>query len=469
MTELLSQASDFICGYPLFLLLIGGGLFFLFYSGFAPLKYYWYALKLVGKEEKSAVKKEGQISPFEALMSVIAANVGMGNIAGVAIALTMGGPGAIFWMWVSSVVGMATKFFEGSLSVMYRRVDKDGVPRGGTMYMIEEGLGRRWKPMAVFFAVMGLVGTLCIMQSNQLTEAILTIVSSGEAIESSAFLSMIGGAIGCDNDMVIRILCGVVIGAIVAAVIFGGITRIGKISARMVPVMVILYFLIVLYIIFTNLSVVPDVFAAIFREAFSLEAGIGGIVGVAVIGARRAALINEAGTGTGTMMHGASTNTDPTREGLYAMIGASVDSGFLCTLTALAVLIKGDYNVEGIKGLEIVLKAFDAGVPGLGSPLFMVVVLFFAFSTMFSYSYYGQKCTAYLFGEKWARYYNYPYLLVIIIAAVIPLSAAVSIIDIAYALMALPTMIAMFILAPRARSAMKDYFAGKNTSSKCIK
>ena len=459
MTELLSQASDFICGYPLFLLLIGGGLFFLFYSGFAPLKYYWYALKLVGKEEKSAVKKEGQISPFEALMSVIAANVGMGNIAGVAIALTMGGPGAIFWMWVSSVVGMATKFFEGSLSVMYRRVDKDGVPRGGTMYMIEEGLGRRWKPMAVFFAVMGLVGTLCIMQSNQLTEAILTIVSSGEAIGSSAFLSMIGGAIGCDNDMVIRILCGVVIGAIVAAVI----------SARMVPVMVVLYFLIVLYIIFTNLSVVPDVFASIFRGAFSLEAGIGGIVGVAVIGARRAALINEAGTGTGTMMHGASTNTDPTREGLNAMIGPSVDSGFLCTLTALAVLIKGDYNVEGIKGLEIVLKAFDAGVPGLGSPLFMVVVLFFAFSTMFSYSYYGQKCTAYLFGEKWARYYNYPYLLVIIIAAVIPLSAAVSIIDIAYALMALPTMIAMFILAPRARSAMKDYFAGKNTSSKCIK
>jgi AGCS family alanine or glycine:cation symporter len=280
---------------------------------------------------------------------------------------------------------------------------------------------------------------------------------------------MIGGVVGCDNAMVIRILCGLIIGAIVAAVIFGGITRIGKISARMVPVMVVIYFLIVLYIIFTNLSVVPDVFASIISGAFSLEAGIGGIVGVAVIGARRAALINEAGTGTGTMMHGASSNTDPTREGLNAMIGPSVDSGFLCTLTALAVLIKGDYNVEGVKGLEIVLKAFDAGVPGLGTPLFMVVVLFFAFSTMFSYSYYGQKCTAYLFGEKWAKYYNYPYLFVIIVAAVIPLSAAVSIIDIAYALMALPTMIAMFILAPRARRAMKDYFASKNTSSKCIK
>ena len=217
-------------------------------------------------------------------------------------------------------------------------------------------------------------------------------------------------------------------------------------------------FFAVFYIICTNLSVVPDVFRSIFEGAFSLKAGIGGLIGVAIIGARRAALVNEAGVGTAAMMHGASKNKEPIREGLVPMIGPSIDSGLVCTLTALAILIKGDYNVEGIKGLEIAIKAFEASIPGYGGYLLMLMVLIFAFSTMFSYSYYGVKCTGFLFGAHRAKYYNYFFLIMLIVAAMIPLKSAVALIDLAYALMAFPVMITLFILAPKVKAAMKEYF-----------
>src|SRR5574344_8850 len=432
--------SDFVCGYPLFFLLIGGGLFFLIYSGFVPFRYYVRAIRSLRDKDDS---QPGQISSFEALMSAIAATVGMGNIAGVAIALTMGGPGAIFWMWVSAVVGMATKFFEGSLTIMYRGKDSQGVLQGGPMYMITKGLGDKWKPMAVAFSVFGLIGTLCIMQANQLTEAVITTFTTPAGIE---------------NTIELRFIIGVIICIIVSVVVLGGIKRIAKISAKVVPMMVGMYFFLVLYIICTNISVVPGVFESIFAGAFSLKAGIGGLAGVALIGARRAALVNEAGVGTASMMHGASKNNKPIKEGLIAMIGPSIDSGLICTLTALAILIKGDYHVESVKGLEIALNSFEASIPGYGAYLLMIIVFIFAFSTMFSYSYYGVKCMSYLFGAKNGKYYNYFFLLMLIVAAIIPLKSAVGLIDLAYALMAFPTMITLFLLAPNVKRAMKEYF-----------
>ncbi len=444
----ITAVSDFVCGYPLFFLLIGGGLFFLIYSGFVPFRYYIRAVKSLKQKDD---KEPGQISSFEALTSAIAATVGMGNIAGVAIALTMGGPGAIFWMWVSAAVGMATKFFEGSLAIMYKGKDSAGEVQGGPMYMIIKGLGGKWKPMAVFFSVFGLIGTLCIMQSNQLTEAVTTVFITPAGIE---------------NTLTLRFIIGTVICLIVSVVVLGGIRRIAKISSRVVPLMVGMYFILVFYIIVTNITEVPGVFADIFEGAFNLRAGIGGLIGVAIIGARRAALVNEAGVGTASMMHGASKNKEPIREGLVAMIGPSIDSGLVCTLTALAILIKGDYNVEGVKGLEIAVKAFEASIPGYGGYLLMLMVLFFAFSTMFSYSYYGVKCTGYLFGAKNAKYYNYFFLIMLIVAAMIPLKAAVGLIDLAYALMALPTMITLFILAPKVKEAQKKYFANENNIKK---
>lgn len=435
--------SNWIWGMPLFLLLIGGGLYFLIYSGFVPFRYYIKALKsLKGGNDKDA---HGQISSFEALTSAIAATVGMGNISGVAVALTMGGPGAIFWMWVSAIVGMATKFFEGTLTIMFKGKDSAGEYQGGPMYMITKGLGEKWKPMAIFFSVFGLIGTLCLMQANQLTEAITTVVTTPAGIE---------------NTLLLRFIIGVIICLLVSVVVLGGIKRISKVSARVVPAMVALYFILVAYIVLTNLPVIPEVFASIFEGAFDIEAGAGGLAGTAiVIGARRAAFVNEAGVGTASMMHGASRNSEPVKEGLVAMIGPSIDSGLVCTLTALAILINGTYDTEQIRGIEVALSSFEASIPGAGHYLLMVMVVIFAFSTMFSYSYYGVKCTNYLFGAKYAHYYNYFFLIMLVVGAVISLNVVVGVIDSAYALMAIPTMFTLLVLSPKVKKEMKRYFS----------
>ncbi|HBG53975.1 MAG TPA: sodium/alanine symporter, partial [Rikenellaceae bacterium] len=301
--------------------------------------YYGRALKAVGVKEESAA---GQISSFQALSSAIAATVGLGNISGVAVAITIGGPGTIFWMWVSACLGMATKFFEGTLAIMFKGRDSKGELQGGTMYMITQGLGKKWKPIAIFFSIFGMVGTFCLMQSNQLTEALQTVFFTPSGIENTLWL---------------RLAVGLCIAGIVSLVVLGGINRIARVASLIVPFMVGFYFLLVLYIILTNLSVVPDVFTSIFREAFTFKAGLGGFAGSAiVIGARRAAFVNEAGVGTATMMHGASKNSEPVREGLVAMIAPSIDSGLVCTLTALAVLINAQYTVSDVQGMQMVME-----------------------------------------------------------------------------------------------------------------
>lgn len=443
----ITAVSDFICGYPLFILLVGGGLFFLIYSGFVPLRYYLRGIKALKTKDNSA---QGQMSSFEALSSAIAATVGMGNIAGVAIALSIGGPGAIFWMWVSAIVGMATKFFEGTLSVMFKGKDKNGEVQGGPMYMITSGLGDKWKPLAIFFSIFGLIGTLCIMQANQLTESITTVFFTPEK-----------------NTLTLRFIIGLLICVIVSTVILGGIKRISKVAVKMVPAMVAMYFLLVFYIIITHASSIGDVFASIFSGAFTIRAGVGGgiagLLSTALIGVRRAALVNEAGVGTSSMMHGASKNKEPIREGLVAMIEPSIDSGLICTLTAIAILIQRDVipiggGLNSVEGLAIALNAFDASIPGIGKYLLLLMVFIFAFSTMFSYSYYGQKCTAFLFGPKYSKYYNYFFLIMLVVAAMIPLKAAVGIIDLAFAMMAFPTMFALFYLSPYVKREMKKYF-----------
>ncbi|MDD4168202.1 MAG: alanine/glycine:cation symporter family protein [Bacteroidales bacterium] len=427
---------------PLFITLIGGGLFFMVRSGFIPLRYYGKALRAVGVKEDNA---SGQLSSFQALTSAIAATVGLGNISGVAVAITIGGPGAIFWMWVSACLGMATKFFEGTLSVMYKGKDSAGEMQGGTMYMITEGLGKKWKPLAVLFSLFGMIGTFCLMQSNQLTEALQTVFFTPAGIEET---------------LILRFIVGLCIAGIVSVVVLGGISRIGKVASLIVPFMVGFYFLLVLYIILTNLSVVPEVFRSIFNGAFNLRAGTGGFAGsVIVIGARRAAFVNEAGVGTASMMHGASRNSEPVREGLVAMIAPSIDSGLVCTLTALAVLINAQYTVSDVQGMQMVMESFERSIPGWGSYLLMVVVLVFAFSTMFSYSYYGTKCTNFLFGAHRAHYYNYLFLATLVMGAVIPLTAVVDIIDIAFAFMAFCTVFTMIVLSPRAGAAIKQYFS----------
>ena len=442
ITDFLVKVSDVVCGTPFFLLLIGGGLFFLIYSGFVPFRYFGRAIKSLSVKSEG----EGQISSYQALASAVAATVGMGSIAGVAVAIMMGGPGAIFWIWVSACVGMATKFFEGTLAIMYKGKDSKGETQGGPMYLITTALGPKWRPLAVFFSIFGLIGSLCMWQANQLTEAITSVFTT---------------PMGIENTPLLRLIIGVIICLIVASVILGGINRISKIASKLVPLMVVGYFILVAYILITNVSAIPEVFKAIFSEAFSFKAGFGGFIGVAFIGARRAALVNEAGIGTASMMHGASKNSEPVREGLVAMLGPAIDSGLICTLTALAILVNWDpaSMSEGLKGIEVAMNSFEASIPGAGGYLLMFMVLIFAFSTMFSYSYYGMKCTSFIFGADKSKYYNYFFLIMLIVAAMIPLTAVVAIIDLAIVFMAIPTMFTMFVLSPKVKEAMKIYLA----------
>ena len=438
MRDFIINLSNLICGYPLFCWLIGGGLFLFIRSKAVPLRRFGTAVRSLRTRQEG----EGEISSFQALMSAISATVGMGNIAGVAIALVVGGPGAIFWMWVSALLGMATKFFEGTLAIMYKGRNEKGEAKGGPMYVITEGLGKRYRPLAVMFAGAGLIGCLAVMQANQLVEAVCTVlVPSPEAV----------------NNVWLRFAIGVVMTAIVASVVLGGLKRISRVAAKVVPTMVTVYFALVLIVIVMHFRELPQVFASIFAGAFSLRAGLGAFAAVAITGARRAMLVNEAGVGTAMMMHGASRNAEPVREGFVAMLGPAIDSGFVCTLSAIPILIADCYHVEGVKGLAVALQSFDTLIPVAGKYLLMVPVIFFAFSTMFSYSYYGRLCSEWLFGKDKARYYDWFYLAMILVASVITLDVAVSLMDMAFALMSVPTMFAVFKLSPKVVKALKAY------------
>ena len=436
MRQVIISFSDFLCGYPLFFWLIGGGIFLFIYSRGVPLRKFGTAIRSLKTRKEGA----GEISSFQALMSAIAATVGMGSIAGVAIAIVVGGPGAIFWMWISALLGMATKFFEGTLTIMYKGKNDQGEYRGGPMYVITEALGPKFKPLAVFFACAGLVGCLVMMQSNQLVESLVTVFMPAQAASSG-----------------VKLLLGTIITVIVSIVVLGGVSRIAKVASKVAPVMVSVYFILVLLVIVLNIKEVPGVFAQIFEGAFNLKAGLGGLAGVAITGARRAMLVNEAGVGTAMMMHGASRNAEPVREGLVAMLGPAIDSGFVCTLTAIPIILAGNFHVEGVKGLSVALGAYDILLPVVGKYVLMLLVVVFAFSTMFSYSYYGRTCAEYLFGKKNARYYDIFYLLMILLASVITLDVAVSLMDLAFALMSVPTLVAVFLLSPKVVKALKEY------------
>lgn len=440
ISHYITGIADTMCGYPLFFTLIGGGLFLLFYSGFTSLRRLPHSLRAIKAKQTT---KRGEISSVQALVSVVAATVGMGNIAGVAIALVMGGPGAIFWMWISALVGMSTKYHEGVLAIKYRSYDSEGTPYGGPMHIIKNALPERWHPMASFFAIAGMFGTLCIMNANQLTEASLAIANSVTEIS---------------NPLIFKAIIGIIIASTVMLVIIGGVKRIASVASILVPFMVGAYFLMVLYIILTHLSDVPTVIASIFKEAFNLKAGWGALAGVAIIGARRAALVNDAGVGTASIMHGTSACKEPVKEGLVAMLGPAIDSGFVCTLTAIAILLCGDISSgEGIKGLTVAMDAFGSAIPG-GRYLLMLIVTCFAMSSMFSYSFYGRRCAHYLFGTRGEKAYTWFFILTLIIFAVISLDAAVGLCDLFYAFMAFPTMLTLILLRRKVKDETNAYF-----------
>lgn len=443
MGELIIGFSNWIWGTPLLLLLMGGGFFLFIYSGMIPIRGFRHAMKVVGGKYDDP-DAQGDITSLQALSSAVAATVGLGNISGVALAISTGGPGAIFWMWVSALVGMGTKFFTCTLALMYRGNDSSGHVQGGPMYVIEEGMGKKWKPLAMIFSVAGVLGLLVIFQANQLT---------------AIFRMVILAPAGLDRGEPTQLIIGIVMMVVVAGVILGGIQRIAAVASRLVPFMVVLYFITVFIIVFQYLEDVPAMLLFIVEDAFTGEAVMGGAVGAVIItGARRAAFSNEAGIGTAPMVHGASKNSEPVREGLIAMLGPFIDTIVVCTLTALVIMLTGVWKSGEHDGVLLTLSAFETALPGFGKYLLMLAVLVFALSTMFTYSYYGHKCFNYLFGAEKARYYNFFYLLTIVVGAVTSLSVVMSFVDAMYAIMAFPTMISTLYLAPKVKTATKDYF-----------
>ncbi|SIN76593.1 alanine/glycine:cation symporter family protein [Algoriphagus halophilus] len=456
MGDLIISFSNWIWGTPMLIMLLGGGMILFFHSGFIPFRKIGHAIRLLsGKYDNELAP--GQITSFQALSSAIAATVGLGNISGVAIAINMGGPGAIFWMWVSAFVGMATKYYTCSLAIMFRGKDSSGEVQGGPMYVIEEGMGKKWKFLSVIFCTAGVLGLLAIFQANQLTAVLRAVIFMPAGLDGGETSRFILG--GIDLGQSTRWILGVTMMLLVAIVILGGIKRIAAVASRMVPFMVALYFVTVLLIVFNYIEEVPSMLWKIIEDAFTGNAIAGGAVGAVIItGARRAAFSNEAGIGTAPMVHGASKNNEPIREGLIAMLGPFIDTIVVCTLTALVIMLTGVWETTEHDGVRLTLNAFEMALPGLGKYLLMVAVLIFALSTMFTYSYYGHKCFNYLFGADKADYYNYFYLATIVMGAVASLDVVISLVDGMYAIMAIPTMISTIYLAPKVKEASKDYF-----------
>lgn len=441
--RIITGFSDLAWGTPLLILLLGGGLFFLIYSRLLPFRYFSHAIAILrGKYDNP--DEPGQINHYQALSTALAATVGMGNISGVALAIALGGPGAIFWMWVSALLGVTTKYFTCTLAVMYRGRDSKGELQGGPMYVIVEGLGKNWKPMAIFFSLMGMIGVLPMFQVNQLTQIVRDVVLIPNGVETGFGTDLISGLVVC---------------VLVGLVIFGGIKRIGKVTGRMVPVMVVLYVISVLFIIFSQPERILPSFALIFSDAFSAQSVLGGSLGALVItGVRRAAFSNEAGIGTAPMAHGAAKTNEPVREGLVAMLGPVVDTIIVCTMTALALIITGVWNTGESDGITLTADAFESALPGIGSYLLTLCVFVFSLSTMLSFPYYGTKCYSFIFGARRSYIYKWFYIFTIPLGATATLGTVVGIFDGAYALMAFPTMISALLLSPSVVRASKDYF-----------
>lgn len=442
--QLIISTANGIWGTPILILLLGGGFYFLIYSRLAPLRYIGHALKiLTGKYDDP--NEAGQLRHYQALSTALAGTVGMGNVSGVAVAITMGGPGAIFWMWVSALLGVSTKFFTCSLAVMFRGKDSAGEIQGGPMYYITEGLGMKWKPVAIFFSIMAMIGVSPLFQANQLTQMIRDVI---------LVPNNIGGNFTSD------LLTGISIAIIVALVVIGGIKRIGNVTGSLVPTMIVVYTVTVLYIIFSNVSHILPAFQTIFEDAFSGDAVLGGSVGAVIItGVRRAAFSNEAGLGTAPMAHGAAKTNEPIREGLVAMLGPIIDTIVVCTMTALAIIITNTWLESNADGITLTAQAFDAAIPVYGKYILSICVIFFSMSTMFAFPYYGVKCLGFVAGAKYQHLYNYIFVAVILIGAVSNLSVIIGFIDISFALMAFPTVITAILLSPHVKRAAKDYFA----------
>ncbi|MGB5646462.1 alanine/glycine:cation symporter family protein [Muriicola sp.] len=443
--------NDFLSGlipyteWPMFILLIGGGLFLVFYSRFLPYRFFGHAIAITaGKYDDKNAK--GDVSSFQALSAAVAATVGLGNISGVAIAIHDGGPGVVFWIWVTALIGMCIKFYSCSLAIMFRGTDSDGKLQGGPMFYITKGMGPKARPLAVFFCICGLFGFLGVFTANQFTETFMSVVNPAETIYETSEFNW-------------KLIIGLVLAVITSFVIFGGLTKIAKVASTIVPFMVLVYLLAVIAVMIMNSEKVLPALKMILTEAWNFKTLVtGGFWGLVIIGIRRAMFSNEAGLGSAPMYHGQSKNDEPIKEGLVAMLGPFIDTIMVCTFTAIVIILSGAYLEDG-SGIVMTLTAFRRTLFGYGDELLMIIVSAFALSTLFTYSYYGVKSLSFLSNVRIGKWYNVYFVVMIVFAAVASLDLVKNLIDLSYALMVIPNMIAVLYLAPKVNVAAKKYLA----------
>ena len=431
LTQLLSSISSFVWGPVILALLLGTGIYLMAGLLFLPIRQLPEAFSLLWRGRKSNDLDDGEISPFDSLMTSLAATIGTGNIAGVATAIFLGGPGAIFWMWMTALVGMATKYAEAVLAVKYREVDENGAYVGGPMYYIKNGLGKNWQWLAFLFSFFGAVAAFGI----------------GNTIQANSVADALNSTLGIPAWQT-----GLVMAIVVYAVLLGGIKRIGKVASKLVPFMGLAYVAGAGIIIIQRFDSVPTALSLIVNDAFTGTAAAGGFAGAGIMaairfGVARGVFSNEAGLGTAPIAHAAAKTNDPVKQGKIAMLGTFIDTIIVCTMTALVIILTGSWT-SGETGASLSAYAFRMGLPGYGDYVVSFGLAVFALTTLLGWSYYGERCAAYILGVKCIPWYRIAWVLAIPLGAVMDLEFLWLLADVLNGLMAIPNLIALLLLSP---------------------
>ena len=452
-----TAVNNFIWGVPAMVCIFGVGLYLSIRTGFLQIRKFPYAIRTtLGRIFRKRSASDGAITPFQAVCTALAATVGTGNIAGVAGAIAIGGPGAIFWMWVSALFGMCTKFAEVTLAVHFREINANGELVGGPMYYIKNGLGKKWNWLAYLFAAFGVLtvfGTGNATQVNTITTAINSALLNYNIISESAVSTS-------------NLIIGIVIAILIAMILLGGIKRIGQVTEKLVPFMALLYILLGLGVILLNIQNVPSVFVSIFKGAFQPSAVTGGIIGSMFLsikkGVSRGIFSNEAGLGTGSIAHACADTKKPVKQGMFGIFEVFTDTIVICTLTALVILCSGVPITYGeAAGAELTILGFTSTYGNWVSIFTAVAMCCFAFSTALGLGLYGARCIEFLFSEKVIKPFMVVYALVAILGATANLGLMWNIAETFNGLMAIPNLIALFLLSGTVVRLTKEYFAGE--------
>ena len=465
--KIITAIDNAVWGLPLICLIMATGIFLTARLGLVQIRHLGKAFKFMFKDEEDG---SGEVTSFGALCTALSATIGTGNITGVATAIALGGPGALFWMVIAAFFGMATKYAEGLLAIKYRTIDEDGHVLGGPFYYIENGMGKKWtwlaKIFAFFGAGVGLFGIGTFTQVNSIASAVKNFFDPDMAHTVSLF----GG-----NYSWATVVAGVILTVCVGLVVLGGIQRIAKVSEVIVPFMAVLYVGLAVIIIITNITAVPAALASIVKSAFTGSALAGGAVGSVFVamqkGVARGIFSNESGLGSAPIAAAAARTKEPVRQGLVSMTGTFIDTIVICTMTGLSIVIAGTWMNPELEGVEITVAAFQKGLPFppiVASFSLMLCLVFFAFTTILGWNYYGERCIEYLFNRNKSvvKGYRWLYILAVFIGPYMTVAAVWNIADIFNALMAFPNLIAILALSGVVVRETKDYFARQKKQSK---